>query len=236
MTFPARSDEAEANIDFATLFASNIHEIKNLLFLLLSSIDEAGREPWARNEPSAQATLGRLKYGGAQISQRLAHLLALYRIAQGHYQLDIAYHEAAGLLEEIVLETRPLLGAHAVEMSVDAEEGLYGFFDREMVRGILLNAVHNALRYASGKIRLSAVAEEGYLCLRVEDDGPGFAPEVFETGPAQAKLNLKGGGTGLGLHFCATTAALHRNQEKSGFTRLTNGGAFGGAVFSLYLP
>jgi len=59
---------------------------------------------------------------------------------------------------------------------------------------------------------------------------------VLKTGMAQAKWNMGGGGTGLGLHFSATAAALHRNQGNSGFIRLSNEGALRGAVFSLYLP
>jgi len=225
-----------ADIDFATLFAVNIHEIKNLLFLLFNTIDGAGNEPWVQGNPAAQHTLGRIKYGSSQISQRLAHLLALYRIAQGRYELDIDYHEANGLLQEIQLETCSLIDEQGIEIDVGEGEGLYGFFDREMVRGILITAVHNALHYAKGKIRLSAALEDGFLCFRVEDDSNGYPAEILETGGVRAKLDLGGGGTGLGLYFSATVAELHRDQGKKGFVKLQNGGALGGAVFGLFLP
>lgn len=235
MTQPVERNE-NADIDFATLFAVNIHEIKNLLFLLFNNIESAGNEPWARDNPAARVSLSRIKYGSSQISQRLAHLLALYRIAQGRYELDIDYHDASELLQEIQLETRSLIDDHGIEISLETGEGLYGFFDREMVRGILINAVHNALHYAQGKIRLSAGFEDGFLYFRVEDDSPGYPNEILETGGVCAKLDLGQGGTGLGLYFSATVAALHRNQEKTGSIRLDNGGIYGGAVFSLYLP
>ena len=236
MTIAGSGDKVPGALDFATLFAANTHEIKNQLFLLLNAVEQASREHWASEYPSARIALDGLKHGGAQISQRLTRLLSLYRISQGHYQLDIAYHGAAELLEEVLLEIQPLLGARAVEMTVARTDEVYGFFDREMVRGILLNAVHNALNVAVRKISLSAAMEGGYLCIRVADDGPGFPPQVLETGMAQAKWNMGGGGTGLGLHFSATAAALHRNQGNSGFIRLSNEGALRGAVFSLYLP
>jgi signal transduction histidine kinase len=236
VTLADDGDEVPAALDFAALFAANTHEIKNQLFLLLNAVEQASREPWASEFPSARIALEELKRGGDQISQRLTRLLSLYRIAQGHYQLDIAYHGAAALLEEVLLEIQPFLGGHAVEMVVESTDGVYGFFDRELVRGVLLNAVHNALHVAVRKVSLSAAMEDGYLCIRVADDGPGFPPHVLETGMAQAKWNLGGGSTGLGLHFSATAAALHRNRGKSGFIRLSNEGALKGAVFTLCLP
>lgn len=225
-----------ANIDFATIFAANIHEIKNLLFLHFNTIEGASNEPWARDNPAAQTALSRIKYGSSQIGQRLAHVLALYRIAQGRYELDIDYHDACEVLREIVVETHSLVDDRGVEISVGVCEGVYGFFDREMVRGILVNAVHNSLHYAKGKVLLGAALEDGFLRFRVEDDSQGYPGEVLEHGGRRAKLDLCGGGTGLGLYFSATVAAMHHNRDKTGFTRLSNGGVLGGAVFELFLP
>ncbi|MDP2783578.1 MAG: HAMP domain-containing sensor histidine kinase [Sulfurimicrobium sp.] len=226
----------DADIDFATIFAANIHEIKNLLFLHFNAIEGASNEDWARDNPAAKISLSRIKYGSSQIGQRLAHVLALYRIAQGRYELDIDYHDACEVLREIVVETHSLMDDRGIEISIGNCEGLYGFFDREMVRGILVNAVHNSLHYAKGKVLLSAALEDGFLRFRVEDDSPGYPSEVLENGGRRAKLDLCGGGTGLGLYFSATVAALHRNQGKSGFIHLSNGGALNGAVFTLCLP
>lgn len=182
-------------------------------------------------------SLSRLDQGGAKITQQLVRLLSLYRVAQGQYQLDIAYHEAAELLQNIILEIKPLLNGQPVcELVVEGGEGVYGFFDREIVRGVLLNAVHNALRFSEGRVRLSAVEEDGGVCFRVEDDGPGFPVQMLSTQAFQGKLDLKNGGTGLGLFFSATAAALHHNQKKNKMVRLQNGGALNGAVFSLCLP
>jgi signal transduction histidine kinase len=226
----------DADIDFATIFAANIHEIKNLLFLHFNAIEGASNEPWAQDNPAASTSLSRIKYGSSQIAQRLAHVLALYRIAQGRYELDVDYHDACEVLREIVAETHSLMDDRSIEISVGVCEGLYGFFDCEMVRGILVNAIHNSLHYAKGKILLSVALEDGYLRFRVEDDSQGYPSEVLENGGRRAKLDLCGGGTGLGLYFSETIAALHRNQGKVGFIRLSNEGALPGAVFSLYLP
>lgn len=237
MISPDGPPEPLATLDFAALFASRIHEIKNQLFLLLGAVEEISREDWVKEHASAQTALSRLDQGGGQIARQLARLLALYRVAQGRYQPDVGYHEAAEVLQDVVLEIGSLLGEqHVKELSVEGGEDLYGFFDREIVRGILLNATHNALRFSAGKVRISAVGEDSYLCFRVEDDGPGFPPEMLDAVMERPKLDPLGGSTGLGLYFSTTMAALHRNKEKSGFVRLSNGSDFGGALFALYLP
>lgn len=225
-----------AEVDFTTLFATNIHEIKNLLYLLFNLIDGASGEAWARDNPEAQATLSRIKYGSSLIGQRLAHVLALYRIAEGRYALDIDYHDAQELLAEVRLETSSLVDPRGVAIDIDATGEVYGFFDREMVRGILVNAVHNALRYAHSRVVLRVAQEGDYLRFCVEDDSPGYPADILADGGVSAKLAVGGGGTGLGLYFSATAAAMHRNRDKTGFTRLSNGGVLGGAVFELFLP
>lgn len=237
MNPPAEPAEPLATLDFAALFASGIHEVKNQLFLLLSAVEEVRQEAWVKEHPSAQHALGRLDQGGARIAQQLTRLLGLYRMAQGHYQLDIAYHDAVELLEDVVLEVKPLLGQqHKVDLIVEGGEAQYGFFDREIVRGILLNALHNALQFCAARVRLSVSKENDCLCFSVEDDGPGYPPEMLAAGAVQKKLDFQTGGTGLGLYFSSLTAALHQSKGKRGEISLQNGGALKGAVFVLRLP
>lgn len=226
---------APENLDFSTVFASGAHEIKNEMFLLLSALEEISREPWAQASPAAQA-LGRIKAGGTHISRRLTHLLALYRMGTGSYDPDIVYNSLAELLEEVAIEIRSGLGAGAVTLSVDAPDDLYAFFDHEIVRGILLNALHNALRAGARKISLGAVKEGDYICLRIEDDGPGFPPEMLKQEAEAPEMNLSRGSTGLGLLFSRKAAGLHQARGKRGFLQLQNGGGLGGAVFMLCLP
>ena len=223
-------------LDWATLFAAQAHETKNQLFLLLGGMERIIGEPWLETQPETRHTLASLHQGGTLMAQRLGRLLSLYRIAQGHYQPDIGYHDGAELLEEVVVEARPFLAGSDIHIDADAPSGLYGFFDRELVRGAVLNGLHNALRHGRSAVRLSASREDDYLCFRVEDDGPGFDDDILQGGPEDKATSQGEGGTGLGLRFSATVAALHRKGGRSGSLKLDNGGTLGGAVFSLCLP
>lgn len=225
-------------IDFTALFAAQIHDLKNLLFLLLNSLDETLNNCRSGSEigEDAASRLALLKYNGQLINDKLIQMLSLFRIAQGPYVIDIAYRPVEELIEEVVAEAKPLLGARSIAVSSNVETGLCWFFDRDLAAGVLNNAIHNALRCAKSEIRLSASAENGFLAVRVEDDGDGFPQEILENGGSMKSLDLSDGKTGLGLYFSSTCARLHTNKDQTGRIELGNGGSLGGAVFTLLLP
>lgn len=225
-------------IDFTALFAAQIHDLKNLLFPLLNSLDETLNNRCSGTTISADSAsrLALLKYNGQLINDKLIQMLSLYRFNRGPYPVDIAYRPVADLIAEIIAEASPLLGAQAIAISSDVEAGLCWFYDRDLAAGVINNAIHNALPCAKSQIRLGASEENGFLAIRVEDDGDGFPQEVLENGGSMKSLDLSGGKTGLGLYFSSVCARLHTNKDKTGSIGLSNGGSLGGAVFTLLLP
>lgn len=225
---------APGALDFATLFAADIHDIKNLLFMQLASLDQAMLET-GEKDGALRARLADLRCNGQRINDRLVQMLALYKITQGRYQVDIAYHSVAEFLEDMVIETRPLLGGLALSMVAEVDDGLCWFFDRNLVATVVSNAIHNALGHARSQIRLTASSADGFLTIRVEDDGEGFPSEVLAGGAVGRGL-AQGGRTGLGLYFSAVAAGLHVDHGRTGRIETSNGGRLGGAVASLFLP
>jgi two-component system, NtrC family, sensor kinase len=72
---------------------------------------------------------------------------------------------------------------------------------RDRIRQSLLNLIINSVRAIGGEpgqVIIKAAVNERRLELSVEDDGPGFPPEMLETGirPFSSRIS---GGTGLGL-------------------------------------
>ncbi|MDD5329015.1 MAG: HAMP domain-containing sensor histidine kinase [Sulfuricella sp.] len=221
-------------IDFTALFAAQIHDLKNLLFLLLGGLETLDQRTGIG--PDGNARLALLKYNGQLINDKLIQMLSLYRFNRGAYPINLEYRPAADLIEEIFAEARPLLAAKSIAISSQVDPALCWFYDRDLAAGVLNNAIHNALNCARSKIRLSAAEEDGFLAIRVEDNGPGFPQEIIEHGGEVKSLDRSGGKTGLGLYFSSVCARLHRNGEKSGRIELTNGGSLGGAMFTLRLP
>ena len=238
MTNKPATNYALKDIDFATLFACNIHDIKNLLFLLLNSLDDTinNASECLGHDPENLSKLSSLKYNGQRINDKLIQMLALFNMAQERYQISIDYHSVEELIEDMVIESEPLLNARSITITGEVEDGLCWFFDKGIADGIISNAIHNALSHAKSAIKINAYSKDDFLHIEIEDDGCGFPQTLLENGGVVRSLDMANGKTGLGLYFSTMSAKMHINKEKSGYISLNNGGSLNGAVFSLHLP
>lgn len=221
------------SIELTVLLAANIHEVKNMLGQLFLGLDEAAIK--AQSDcPDLAQRLNEMRLTGRRVHDRLLHILTAYKAESGFFTANLDAYDPAEIVEDMALEAKSLAGNRlSIENNSLATANWY--FDRYLVESALTNALHNSIRYAAAHISLTAREEDGYLILTVEDDGPGFPPRLLENNK-QPLHNGEQGSTGLGLYFSRTAAAAHHNKNKSGFVTIGNGGALGGAVFSLWLP
>ena len=114
--------------------------------------------------------------------------------------------EVAPLLADV----RESLNVLAVEkhqtIDLDGAEALMVTADRLLLRQALLNIVHNAIRYAPDRSRITVRASRlnATTIIEVADEGPGIAPEdhqkVFDRFYRVDKSRSRAeGGSGLGL-------------------------------------
>lgn len=239
MTRPTEADQpiagmAQQPIDFSLVIASAVHDMKNSLGMLLHSLDEL-REEYA-DSPASSERFNTLQYEAERVHSDLIQLLGIYRLGEEHLTAHVEEHFVPDFLAEQLARHQPLLEGHAIQYAIDGEE-LNGFFDRDLLIGVLNNTINNAIRYTSGKLVLSAHERDGYLVIGVEDDGQGY-PEAMLLGGSGAhnSLDFNSGSTSLGLFFAASVARLHTNGERQGFIRLHNEGELGGGTFEIWLP
>lgn len=219
--------------DLTTLLAGNVHEVKNLLAQLFLALDEAAIT--AQTEcPNLAHRLTDMRLTGRRVHDRLLHILTVYKAESGFFSANLDAYDPAEVIEDLALEAKSLV-EDRLSVTSECRAPTHWYFDRYLVESALTNALHNAMRQASSRIALSAHDEDGYLVLKVEDDGPGFPEAMLQNGSVPIS-NGEEGRTGLGLYFSRTAAAAHQDKERAGFVRIENGGALGGAVFSLYLP
>jgi len=123
----------------------------------------------------------------------------------------------------------------AVEIEVAARAGFVG--DRGDIIELLGNLLDNACKWCRGKVRaevqlLDEQAAQPQLLIRIEDDGPGIAPEdrgrVLARG---VRADERAPGHGLGLAMVADTVALY-----GGEVLIAESAALKGARIEVTLP
>ena len=223
-------------MDYATILASSIHDMKNSLGFLLGSLDIVGQQCKAGNCQSAEQ-ISRLHYEGKRVNDHLVQLLALYRMQNSQFLMDPQEYMLEEYFQEIMLEHVDMLDWRGISWEVHCDSELQWFFDGELVGGVLRNVINNLYLYARDRVLICAEVEDNYLRIRVKDNGKGY-PDTMLDGSAEiaGSCDFRSGGTGLGIYFASQAAQLHRHQGNHGYIDLSNEGLDGGGCFSIYLP
>ncbi len=226
---------ANDELNFSMILASSVHDMKNSLSMLLGTLDQFGGE--CGNTCPAADKVNQLRYEGQRLNGNLVQLLSLYKIEHQQYSANIEEHDLGDFLQECVDTHEPMLAPRGIAIEAICNVDSVGYFDREMVSGVINNVVNNAYKYSKDRIRLSAAASDGYVVISVEDNGHGYPPGMVRTGGVDAgPTNFKSGSTSLGLYFASLIAHMHTNKGKHGYIRCANEGLDGGGKFSIYLP
>jgi K+-sensing histidine kinase KdpD len=222
-------------MQFSDVLASTIHDIKNSLGMVMATLDELTSDP--ANRFAHPEKVVQLQQEAKRANNDLIQLLMIYKHENGRLGLNINEHMVEDFLDDILIENRALLKARGIDLSMACDPDLVGYFDDDLIRGVLNNTIGNASRYTKSTIHLSADEEEGYLVLRVEDDGPGYPSEMLNKQAAnQEHGGFSSGHTKLGLYFSSLVASIHENKGRKGFILMENNHKLPGGCFSILLP
>jgi signal transduction histidine kinase len=180
-----------ANREFA---ANASHQLRTPLTALRLSLEEAVDGPDPRGE--ARAALA----DADRLEAIVGSLLALgAERERGTDRVDVA--KAAGEIAARHTSKPGTMAAPAPAVTVTVTGNDFAMADPERLRQVLGNLVDNALRFARQAVRIDIVARGDRLVVRVDDDGPGIAPEerarVFHR--FSRGREPRGSGSGLGL-------------------------------------
>ena len=227
----------QEDINFSDFIASSIHDMKNSLNIQTGFLEELMNECRGKVDESMMDQLGHTIYEASRMNVNLIQILSLYKLGKSIYPIDIAEQSVKEVLEEVVLQNQSIMGYKGIHISVACDEGYYWYFDRDLVSGVLVNALNNAYNYTTDKIRVAARIQDGMLEIRVEDNGKGYPESLLLESIAENKgISFATGSTGLGFYFSSQVAGMHRNAGKQGALTIENGGAYGGGCFVLTLP
>ncbi|WGF87654.1 ActS/PrrB/RegB family redox-sensitive histidine kinase [Marinivivus vitaminiproducens] len=110
------------------------------------------------------------------------------------------------LLESLVSEfRRPGVD---LQVTIDGEGEEPDLVLTPELRHALGNLIDNAVSFARTRVTLALRIDPHTVTLRIEDDGPGFAPEVLESlGEPYVSTRRGNGGLGLGVFIASTLLA-----------------------------
>jgi len=223
-------------LDFSTVIASTVHDMKNSLALLIQA-----QAQWQAQLPEAlrqNREQGIIDYEFARLNGMLVQLLGLYKLGANQLPLRPAYHELEDFIEAQLARHQEVLQSRNIQARCEVDSfDLMGFFDQELVGSVVANIINNSIRYARSQLLVSAWQEGEFLVLSIGDDGQGYPPAMIEQQSSYILgLNQSSGSTGLGLYFAARIAELHQRQGLQGRIEISNGGELGGGLFRIYLP
>ncbi|HET8632178.1 MAG TPA: ATP-binding protein [Thermomicrobiales bacterium] len=218
-------------------FVANIsHELRTPLASVKALVEtlEGGA---IEDDAVARQFLGQMGEEVDHLAGLVRELLELARIEAG----QVALRRAAVAPADLILPTVARLRAQAERAGLTlATAGLAGLppvlADPERIGQVLLNLLHNALKFTppGGAVTVAAERRDAMLAVAVRDTGRGIdprdLPRIFERF-YKADRARSGGGTGLGLAIARHTVEAH-----GGALSAANNADGPGATFTFTLP
>jgi two-component system phosphate regulon sensor histidine kinase PhoR len=219
-------------------FVANVsHELKTPLSVIQASVetllDGAADDPRHRT-----AFLERIADQAERLHALILDLLSLARIESGEEAFEWQAVPLAPAVTDCLERHRARADARGQHLAAVAPpHDVAAWVDEESLGQILDNLVDNAVKYGheGSTIRVLWAADDGQVCLQVEDNGPGIPatdlPRIFERFYRVDKARSREmGGTGLGLSI-----VKHLVQAMKGRVQATS--CLGqGTTFTVRLP
>lgn len=226
------------DISFNDLIASSIHDMKNSLNMQICALEKIAMDCHLKGDVPTFDSLGTVIQQANGMTANLVQLLSLYKLGKDIYPVELAEHSVRQLIDDALLQNRSMLEFRGIALEVDCDVGLYWYLDRDLIAGVLVNALNNAYNYTKDRIRVSAAVRGNYLELGVEDNGPGYPQALLEDTdtPHNMSSSFTNGSTGLGVYFSRQAASVHKNGARQGMVVIHNGGTYGGGCFGVRLP
>jgi signal transduction histidine kinase len=173
------------------------------------------------------------------MARLLDDLLDVSRITTGRVELKKSDVALSPLVAHAIDATRALVSSRGHKLRVhEAAEAPWVHADPLRITQILTNLINNAAKYTDpgGEIELTTAVREGWVQIRVKDNGIGFSPEMKERlftlfaqdDGAHARA---AGGMGIGLALVREFVERH-----GGTAHASSPGRGKGSEFTVRLP
>jgi two-component system phosphate regulon sensor histidine kinase PhoR len=196
-------------------FVGNVsHELRTPL-AGMKAIVETLRDGALNDQAVAADFLNRLDTEVDGMTQMVAELIELSRIETGGIKLKLEPVSLNELVKEVVARLGPQADRQQIALSTRLAADLPEVpADRERMRQVIVNIVHNAIKFTprGGGVVVSTSRRDGSLVAEVSDTGIGISaddlPHIFERF-FKADRSRATSGTGLGLAIAKHAVQSH---------------------------
>ena len=123
-------------LDFALAFGSAVHDVKNSVGLLLSTLDDFMKaNPPVTAEDKSRAVV--LNYEASRINNDMMQLLSIYRLENERLFIAVEEVQVAEFLEDEMLAHDTLLRMKGLEVEIECDEDLSWYFDSMLIKNVL---------------------------------------------------------------------------------------------------
>jgi len=229
-TFNRMLDRLQSSVNqLRTVTGAVAHDLKSPVTLIRGTLESAlcdeGNEKWRDSVGEAIEGLDRL-------SQLLNTTLDLAEAEAGALHLDRRPVDFSNVVRQLVDIYQPAMAERHHEVTSDLEEHVVIDADLPLLNRVVSNLLENELTHLPVGCRVSIRLRSHQRSAEfvIEDNGPGFAPEI---GGRAFERFVKGNhspGHGLGLAFVDAVVQAHGGEAR------ISDRAGGGAVITLSLP
>ncbi len=218
-------------------FVANVsHELRTPvagLKALVETLEDGALD----DREAAREFLGRMHVEVDGLAQLVEELLELSRIESGHVALNPRRMDLGSVVAAAAERLRPQAERQHLALEVRGAPDLTPVqADPDRIQQVVVNLVHNAVKFTppGGRISVRTEQRDGEVAVVVADTGEGIAPEalprLFERFYKVDRARATGG-TGLGLAI-----AKHLVQAHGGRIWAESAGEGRGATFTFCLP
>ncbi len=200
-------------------FLANVsHELRTPIFSIQGYLETLLNG--AMDDPKVNKHfLQKANQNTVNLSNLLNDLIDISMIESGEMRMSYRYFDINSFIQNIISEFTPMVEEKNINLIFNpAKEGLQVFGDKEKIRQVFVNLLHNAIKYTDeGSIEILLAEEKKSVNIAVKDSGIGIPEEdlnrVFERFYRVDKARSRAvGGTGLGLAIVKHIIEAHNSK------------------------
>ena len=199
-----------------TLLASISHDLRTPLSVMAGAASTLAERGVALDEATRAKLAHSIEEKAQEVSELISNVLDLMRFEAGQVRLRRDWQTLDELVGAALKRQIGHIDRHPVELQLPPELPPV-HVDASLVVQVLSNLLDNIVKYtpAGTHVRISAVTDESFVRVIVDDEGPGLPPgdprrlfDKFQRGAEEAAT----AGVGLGLAICQAIVLAHGGE------------------------